>query len=364
MPKQQRISHKDFAVVDLFCGVGGLTHGFFQQKFNVSAGIDFDPTCEYAFKTNNNCKFIHKDITELTPKELLSLYPAGKRKILVGCAPCQPFSLYNSRNSNKDKSKSKDEKWKLLYSFAKIIENTEPEIISMENVPQLLKFDGGKIYNDFVSRLQKKHYKVTTFIVNAQDYGVPQRRRRLILFGSKHGQIELINKTTPGDKFITVREAIGHLPAVEDGVAHPKDPLHRARKLTELNKRRIQATSEGGFWRDWDESLKLECHKRESGSTFRSVYGRMRWIDVAPTMTTYCVGLGNGRFGHPEQDRAITLREAALFQGFPIDYDFINPNAPFSSQTIARHIGNAVPVGLGAAIAASIKNHINSLAYS
>jgi DNA (cytosine-5)-methyltransferase 1 len=361
MSTHKHISHKEFSVVDLFCGVGGLTHGFVQEGFKVSAGIDFDKSCEYAFKTNNNSKFIHKDITEFTSTELASLYPKNKRRILVGCAPCQPFSIYNSRNSNKQKAKTEDEKWKLLYSFSKLIEETEPEIISMENVPLLAKFNEGKIFNDFLHKLEKKEYYVTWFIVNAQDYGVPQRRRRLILFGSKHGKIELIDKVTPGENCLTVRDAISFLPKIEDGIAHPEDPLHKARKLTDLNKRRIQATPEGGFWRDWDESLKLECHKKESGSTFRSVYGRMKWNDVAPTMTTYCIGLGNGRFGHPEQDRAITLREAAILQSFPREYKFIDPNVPFSSQTIARHIGNAVPVGLGVAIAQSIKNHIAQL---
>jgi len=199
-------------------------------------------------------------------------------------------------------------------------------------------------------------------IVNAQDYGIPQRRKRLILFGSKYGRIDLIEKTVKEGKFKTVKEAIGNLPAVEDGVSHPLDPLHRARKLTDLNKKRILATKEGGSWRDWDDSLKLECHKKENGKEFGSVYGRMKWNDVAPTMTTYCTGLGNGRFGHPEQNRAITLREAALLQSFPRNYDFIDPESVFSAPKIARHIGNAVPVDLGVVIAKSIKNHIIEIA--
>lgn len=358
MAKKNKFSIKDFSVIDLFCGVGGLTHGFVKEKFKIDAGIDFDKSCKYAFEKNNNATFYHKDITTLTGDELNNKFTKNKRKILVGCAPCQPFSLYNSRNSNNEKIKSKDEKWKLLYSFSTLIDEVEPEIISMENVPQLVKFDNGQIFNDFVSQLKKKKYYVYWSIVNAQDYGVPQRRKRLVLLASKHGEINLIDKTVKNNKFMTVKDAIGYLPPVEDGVSHPSDMLHRARKLTELNKKRIQASKEGGFWRDWDESLWLECHKKESGKSFRSVYGRMKWNDVAPTMTTYCTGLGNGRFGHPEQDRAITLREAALIQSFPKDYDFIDPSLPMSSPTIARQIGNAVPVGLGIAIAKSIKKHI------
>src|SRR5690606_31788023 len=123
----------------------------------------------------------------------------------------------------------------------------------MENVPQLLKFNGGRVFEDFVNRLEKKKYFVTWYVVNAQDFGVPQRRKRLILFGSKHGNIELIGKNRKGDRYKTVRDAIGHLPPVEGGISHPEDPLHRARKLSDLNKKRIQATKEGGFWRDWDK---------------------------------------------------------------------------------------------------------------
>lgn len=360
--KLKKISPKDFSVIDLFCGVGGLTQGFVKENFKVDAGIDFDKSCDFAFEINNKkAKFIHKDITQLSSKELISLYSKGKRKILVGCAPCQPFSTYNRKGAGKAKQNHKDTKWKLLYSFAKLIEEVQPEIVSMENVPLLVKFNKGKVFKDFVDQLEKNGYIVSWGIINAQDYGVPQRRKRLILFGSKHGKIELINKTVKDGKYVTVRDAIGHLPIIEDGVAHPKDALHRARKLSDLNKRRIQATKEGGFWRDWDESLLLECHKKESGKSFGSVYGRMRWDDVAPTMTTYCIGLGNGRFGHPEQDRAISLREAALIQSFPENYKFIDPKKPLSTPAIARQIGNAVPVGLGVAIARSIKNHIKQI---
>ncbi|MFT3846216.1 MAG: DNA (cytosine-5-)-methyltransferase [Lacibacter sp.] len=356
--KINKIGIENFSVVDLFCGVGGLTHGFVKEQFKVDAGIDFDISCKYAFEKNNKAVFFHRDIINLTSQDLSKIFSKGKRKILVGCAPCQPFSIYNSRNSNNKQIKKRDSKWRLLYSFADLIEGVEPDIISMENVPLLVKFDKGKVFNDFVRRLKKKNYHVSWSIVNAQDYGVPQRRKRLVLLASKLGEINLIGKTISDNKYITVRDAIAHLPVVEDGISHPTDLLHRARKLTEINKKRIKATKEGGFWRDWDKSLWLECHKKETGKSFRSVYGRMKWDDVAPTMTTYCTGLGNGRFGHPEQDRAISLREAALIQSFPQNYDFIDPHKPMSSPNIARQIGNAVPVELGVAIAKSIKEHI------
>ncbi len=358
MKKNKDNSINDYAVIDLFCGVGGLTHGFFQEKFKIAAGIDFDKSCEYAFETNNDAPFKFRDITKLLAEELEGFYPKGMKKILVGCAPCQPFSVYNHKNNNNPERQDKDKKWSLLYSFIDLIEKIKPEIVSMENVPQLKNFNNGKIFNDFVLQLESIGYVVTHKIVNAQNFGVPQRRKRLVLLASLNGKISLINSKI--EKCKTVRDAISDLPPVEDGIAAPSDPLHIARKLTDLNKRRIQATKEGGSWRDWDESLILDCHKKESGKSFGSVYGRMKWDDVSPTMTTYCNGLGNGRFGHPEQDRAITLREAAIFQDFPKDYKFIDPNRPFSPQMLARQIGNAVPVGLGRAIAQSIKEHIEN----
>jgi len=355
----------EYSVVDLFCGIGGLSHGFVKEGFKVNAGIDFDESCRYAFEENNKSKFIYKDVTNLNSEELKSYFGKGKIKILVGCAPCQPFSIYNHKKAKDKKKLETDTKWKLLYSFADLIEQVKPDIISMENVPLLLKFNGGKVYNDFKERLEKNGYKVTKYIVNAKDYGVPQRRKRLILFGSKHGEIKLIEPTIKDGKYKTVRDAIGKLPPVEDGISHPDDILHRSRKLTALNKRRIKATPAGGSWKDWkDKSLVLECHKKESGKIFGSVYGRMKWDDVAPTMTTYCVGLNNGRFGHPEQNRAITIREAALIQSFPKNYKLIDPDKNiFSSPTLARQIGNAVPVGLGVAIAKSIKKHIREIEY-
>lgn len=346
---------ENITVVDLFCGVGGLTHGFIKEKFNVVAGVDFDETCKYAYEQNNKAKFLHEDITSIDSQTINALYPKGHKKILVGCAPCQPFSLYAHAR------KSEDEKWKLLYSFARIIEEIKPDIISMENVPQLASFNKGKVLEDFKATLKKAGYKVSHYIVNAQNYGVPQRRKRLLLFASLEGEIEIIPETHK-KKFKTVKDAIGHLPEILDGQSDAKDRLHCARKLSELNKKRIIATPHGGRWKDWkDKSLILECHKKESGKAFGSVYGRMHWDDVSPTLTTCCVGLSNGRFGHPEQNRAISLREAAILQSFPAKYKFVDKKAPFSSSLLARHIGNAVPVTLGKVVAKTIKKHLESI---
>jgi DNA (cytosine-5)-methyltransferase 1 len=266
--------------------------------------------------------------------------------------PVKLSPLYSHKKS------SSSDKWKLLYSFGRIINDVEPEIISMENVPQLIKYDSGRVFNDFLNVLKSKDYYFSYKIVNAQNYGVPQRRKRLILFASKYGNISIIPETHNQKNFKTVADAISHLPPIEDGIASDSDPLHLSRKLTPINKLRIHSTPPGGSWRDWDESLILECHKKESGKEFGSVYGRMWWDDVSPTLTTYCTGLGNGRFGHPQQDRAISLREAALLQSFPEYYDFIENNSSFKASIIARQIGNAVPVQLGNIVAKTIKLHL------
>jgi len=340
------------AVIDLFCGIGGLSYGFVNEGFEVIAGIDSDARCKYSFEKNHNAIFISKDVKTINGKEINELFGA-KFKILVGCAPCQPFSSYSFRQKEKDESK-----WKLLYEFARIIEESKPTIISMENVPSLLHFKKAPVFPDFCQRLQKMGYHIDYKEIFCPDYGIPQRRTRLVLIASLLGEIRIIEKTHTPDKYITVRDVIGELPPVEAGAVPQNDPLHRARTLTPLNIARIKATKEEGTWKDWPEELKLQCHKKESGQSYGTVYGRMKWDEPAPTMTTHCTGLGNGRFGHPNQDRAITLREAALFQTFPKDYIFYDDSKPINPSVISRQIGNAVPPQLGRVIAASIKRHL------
>jgi DNA (cytosine-5)-methyltransferase 1 len=181
----------------------------------------------------------------------------------------------------------------------------------------------------------------------------------LVLLASRLGPIELIPKTHEGNP-VTVRKVISHLPAISHGGADPKDRYHRASELSPLNLRRIKSTpKDGGNSRDWDATLKLKCHVKKTGKTYvGTVYGRMRWDDTGSTMTTQCIGIGNGRFGHPEQNRAISLREAALLQTFPKNYRFIEPKARLYMGQIAKFIGNAVPVRLGRIIGRSIKRHV------
>lgn len=340
------------AVIDLFCGIGGLTHGLQKAGLNVVAGIDIDESCRYAFEKNNNAVFLHRNIVDMTAKDLTPYYPRGCTKILVGCAPCQPFSKYTQRYRKKG---HQDDKWRLLYSFAKLVQEVAPEIVSMENVPEL---ENEKVYADFVASLKKNGYNVSSQVVYCPQYGVPQSRKRLVLLASLFAEIKLIPPLFNEHEYPTVRQAIGNLPPIEDGVANIDDPIHSASALSDINKRRILQSVPGGTWRDWDEELQLKCHKRKTGRSYPSVYGRMFWDEPSPTITTQFFGLGNGRFGHPEQHRALTLREGAILQSFPPDYHFVQPGEKIHRRALGVHIGNAVPVELGRAIGISILDHL------
>ena len=340
-------------VVDLFCGIGGLSYGMKSKGFKILEGFDLDATCQYAYETNNEAKFVYKDIREVTKDDIIPLYSKKSIKVLAGCAPCQPFSSYAFKNKNKD-----EKKYNLLYEFGRLVKDVQPDIVTMENVPAIASFKLKSVLADFVKVLQEERYYVKYQVVYCPNYGIPQTRKRLVLLASRLGEIALIPSTHKKEDYVTVRDVIGHLPPLKAGESCPSDALHRCRTLSPLNMRRMIATPYGGSWRDWPEELLLACHKKEGGKSFGSVYGRMVWEEPAPTMTTLCTGIGNGRFGHPEQNRAISAREAALFQTFPITYKFFPNEQEVSLTKASRYIGNAVPPRLGEVIAESIKQHI------
>ncbi len=337
--------------VDLFCGPGGLTYGFVQEGLCVTAGIDIDPACRYPYSSNNDATFIQRDISTMEASEVARLFKRGTVWVLAGCAPCQPFSTYSQRYDTKS-----DRKWGLLYEFMRIVRGVLPDIVTMENVPSIRRH---RVFDDFVKSLLASGYEVWYDVVDSAAYGVPQSRKRMILLASLHGPIELIEPVYDERNYRTVRQAIGGLPPIKAGESDPRDKLHVASRLSEKNLARIRASKPGGTWRDWPPHLVAKCHRLDSGRTYPSVYGRMEWDKPAPTITTQCYGYGNGRFGHPEQDRAISLREAAILQGFPKSYKFVPPGEKICIKTMGRLIGNAVPVELGRAIAKSIVRHID-----
>ena len=341
----------NITAIDLFCGAGGLTHGLIKSKINVVAGFDIEESCRYVYEKNNkNAQFFNQDVSSLKSEEVLSLYPKGHIKLLAGCAPCQPFSTYSQgRDPHKDK------KWPLLYAFSRLIKEIEPELVTMENVPDVTKH---QVYNDFVVELKQLGYHIWAEQVYCPDYGIPQMRKRHVLLASKLGKIELIEPTHKPDEYNTVKDAISSLPSIVAGESYIDDPLHVSANLSPLNLKRIKCSKEGGSWRDWPEQLRAACHRKESGKSYSGVYARMQWNQPSPTMTTQCFGFGNGRFGHPVQDRAISLREAAILQTFPKSYEFVAPDKKIYMSTIGKMIGNAVPVDLGFVIGKSLLKHV------
>lgn len=339
----------NISAIDLFCGAGGLTYGLEKAGVDVRLGVDIDPACEYPYVTNNKAAFMLKSVEDLEASKLERHFNRSGIRLLAGCAPCQTFSTYNQKATDTDK------RWWLLLQFSRLVEELSPDLVTMENVPRLVKQN---VFDRFVSNLKRNGYSVDYQVVKCAEYGVPQSRNRLVLLASKLGPVSILTPEQFGRKPRTVKEAIGDLPHLQAGMVHPQDPLHQCSALSGVNLRRIKASKPGGTWKDWPKNLIADCHKKQSGQTYLSVYGRMTWDDPAPTITTQFLGFGNGRFGHPEQDRAISLREGAILQCFPLNYKFTRPEEEVSKKSIGRLIGNAVPVTLGEVIGASLLFHV------
>ena len=334
--------------IDLFCGVGGLTHGLVQAGIDVVAGIDLDPSCKYPYEANNKAKFIEADVNDVKASEISELIAGAEFSMIAGCAPCQPFSTY----SRAGRSKKRGGDWQLVETFGRLVHEVQPDLVTMENVPQLLDHE---VFERFLEYL--KGYSIEWSVVQAVRIGIPQTRKRLVLIASRLGPDGLALPQNE-ERVSTVREAIGRLRPIDAGGSDPHDPVHSAPRLSATNLKRIRHSLPGGTWRDWPEELQAACHKRSTGATYPSVYGRMSWDEASPTITTQCFGYGNGRFGHPEQDRAISLREAAILQTFPPKYKFVRPGESVRFSVLGRLIGNAVPVRLGKVVGETVLSHV------
>ena len=346
---------KRATAVDLFCGAGGLTRGLLDSGVSVAAGYDTDAACRFPYEHNNpGVEFYEESVRELNARHLARHYPKGHARVLVGCAPCQTFSKYTQGIENHT-----DPKWTLLADFGRLVQELKPDIVSMENVPELRRYD---VFFEFLAVLAGEGFHFNEdpkdWMVYCPDYGVPQHRRRLVIIASRLGAIKLIPPTHPPKKYRKVGDVLRALPQLRAGEVSRTDQLHRASGLSPLNMERIRASKPGGTWRDWPRQLRANCHQEESGKTYPSVYGRMEWDKPSPTITTQFHGFGNGRFGHPDQDRAVSLREGAILQSFPRRYEFVEPDGTYHFSTIGRMIGNAVPVRIGRAIGKTIVKHL------
>lgn len=336
--------------VDLFCGVGGLTHGLVRGGIEVAAGIDIDPSCKFPFEANNSAVFLERDVAALRQQDIETFFDGDTFTLLAGCAPCQPFSTYSRSGRNPHY----EQQWPLVSAFGRLVKKMRPDLVTMENVPQLADHP---VFDALLDDLSG--YRTWWQVVECASIGVPQTRKRLVLLASRLGD-EALELSTAHVGQSTVRETIGALPRLSAGQTDAHDELHKSCTLSSLNLSRIRASHPGGTWRDWPEHLLAACHRRASGATYPSVYGRIEWDQPSPTITTQCFGYGNGRFGHPEQDRALSLREAAMLQTFPQSYTFAPPGARIKFNKMGRLIGNAVPVRLGEVIGRSLVKHVQA----
>ncbi|WP_342805904.1 DNA cytosine methyltransferase [Alteromonas sp. M12] len=342
-------------VIDFFSGCGGASKGLEQAGCNISLGIDFEPNAASTYKANfPNAQFILDDVRNITVEDIVTKVPniTEEPLLICTCAPCQPFSNQNNKKSDADIRRTLlDETHRFILAF-------NPEYILLENVPGMQNVNPNVEgpFCRFLSFLSKNGYQHLKFIAKSEEYGVPQKRKRLVLLASRLGRIEEPEKThgVNGIPYVTVRDAIFMLPPLRAGEVSGEDPVHRCSNLDSINLERISLTPEGGDRRNWPTRLINKAHKDYDGHY--DTYGRMSWDKPSPTLTTRCNGYSNGRFGHPDvnQNRPISMREAANLQTFPSDYIFSG-----TLTSMAKQIGNAVPCELARNFGLAILNHFN-----
>jgi DNA (cytosine-5)-methyltransferase 1 len=343
---------KTLKAVDFFCSGGGMSFGMQKAGIKILAGIDVDPTCKATYEANiEGSKFIQADVFKLNESDLvekLNLQKNDDDLILIGCSPCQFWSIINT-----DKSKSKESK-NLLIEFRRFVEYFNPGYVVVENVPGVLKKKEESGLASFIQWLKEKEFTVHFDVHNVVDFGVPQSRNRFTLIATRISKTEIVPIQSSGRK-LTVYDAIGEhngFPKVEAGFKDNSEFLHSVAGLQAINLKRLMHTEKDGGSRISyadNEDLVPNCHKNDK-INFTDTYGRMWWNKPSPTITTKFFSISNGRFAHPEENRAISLREGAVLQSFPKGYNFIAS----SMAATARMIGNAVPPKYSEAIGRAI----------
>jgi DNA (cytosine-5)-methyltransferase 1 len=329
--------------VDFFCGGGGMSYGMQKAGINVLAGIDYEPSCKETYESNiRGAKFILANVFNLSANQLqkeLELKKSDDNLILIGCSPCQFWSIINTDKNKSEKSKN------LLIEFRRFVEFLKPGFVVVENVPGVLRKKEESGLASFIDWLQLKEngYRVHFNVHNVSDYGVPQNRKRFTLIANRVTDNEIIPLKREG-KILTVKDVIGQkngFKKIKAGHKDETDFLHTAPAISEVNKERLELVKKDGgnrFGFANDEKLQLKCFVGRDGS-FKDTFGRLWWDKPAPTITTKFCSISNGRFVHPDEDRALSIREGATLQSFPKSYKFYGS----SITSIARIIGNAVP---------------------
>jgi DNA (cytosine-5)-methyltransferase 1 len=345
-------SEKDkLTAIDFFCCGGGMTEGFESVGIRVLAGIDIDPACKKTYEKNHpNSKFVLKDIKKLPSnyfKNKFNIEKNDKGLIMIGCSPCQHWSKINTERGKSEKYKN------LLFDFTRFVRYYKPGYIVIENVPGIETKPEESGLKRFLAFLDKYEYKYKKQKIDMSKYGIPQKRVRFVLIATRNGNDPFFPENSENSK--TIKDYIKKLPRINAGEKSNDLPLHRSANISENNLKRLRKTPHNGgtrlAWKD-DPDLQINAYKGKD-NIFRDVYGRMKWEEPAPTITTKFNSISNGRFGHPDQDRALSLLEGALLQTFPKKYYFSGN----TDSVIARQIGNAVPPLFASQIAAKIVEH-------
>jgi len=340
--------------IDFFCGIGGVTRGFLNRGIDVIAGIDNDINCKETYEANNirpngvPSKFLKEDISTLDIKKIKELIKPTDKLILIGCAPCQSFTGITKKLEGRKKERE------LLKCFSEIILKLHPEYIFLENVQGLKSPNNKKVLDSFIDSL-RPFYDLKPQVINAMNYGVPQSRRRVILFAKRNGHVDYPTAThgkIKGQKELkSLYHAIGNLPPIMAASQHKELKTHVTSKLSELNLQRLKLQKNPGDGMEkWTRDLCLKSRKEGNYIGHRDVYARLYWYKPCGTLTTKFISISNGRFAHPSQNRGLSILEGLLIQTFPKNYKMLCP----SLRAQAKQIGNAVPVKLAEAFATKI----------
>ena len=342
--------------IDFFCGGGGMSLGMQKAGVNVLAGIDNDPKCRETYEANHpHSKFIEVDITQFGVEELACQAGIARNDdslVFIGCSPCQYWSVITGHRDSKRKNSARKSR-NLLGDFLHFVEHYRPGFVVIENVPAIDRSPDESGLSNLYSFLDSEGYAYKKGVLLTNDYGVPQSRKRFILIASR--LFDTVDFPKPKANKPTVFDAIGgkkKLSRIGAGECDKKDKLHKCSRLSDTNLQRLKLTPEGGLRSHWHhrDDLQINAYRNKPEDLFPRNYGRMAWRKPAPTITTYFHSISSGRFGHPEQNRAISLREGAMLQTFPKSYKF--KTSGFGNT--ARIIGNAVPPEFAKAIGKSI----------
>ena len=352
---------KDIKAIDFFCGIGGVTRGFLDAGVDVMGGIDIDEACKETYQENNirpngeKVKFYNESISDFDVSKIKEKLEVNDKLILIGCAPCQPFTTLT------DTSETRKDERLLLDIFADKVIELNPDYIFVENVSGLNSGfnENNKVLKNFVDKLSANNFNLTSKVQNAANYGVPQNRKRLIIFGKRKTQIAH-PKPTHGkntDKEVqTVKKVIGNLPPIKAGSSHPDLKEHLAANLTQKSIKRLEHQKEPGDGMEkWPSELMIPSRRDRDYSGHSDVYSRLWWDKPSSTLTTKFFSISNGRFGHPEQNRALSILEGLLIQTFPAEYKLFDNRITAK----AKQVGNAVPVKLAQAYAEKIIDDLN-----